>query len=907
MYIYHNIIINIVRSTLTQFEEKAKEKISLIIKDKLILLEKYLLQDNPKLQMLLSSSDNEYTNDIINFLFLLRTNQEISYNIIINNSNALYNPNLTTLYTDFLYEDYLSKDYISNEYLLLVYRILNKEINSNYIKVTEPITFLHHEPCGKMLLNLCRNPQVLNIFKYIFKPVFEETNKFNFLLSFNIDNLSTIVSKKIQFEDEKEPIIDEQTFFDVFITDIDREVIQKEIEKTNDKNMKDYLNQQIEFIIQEKKEDLFQSSVFLDLIYKFENSLELLQVYKNLMFKAMHIVHLLIKQMYDNIYMMPKGMRYICKIISILFKKRFKDIKQFELNAFISRFVFMKFFREFILSKNFFKVLKKQNYDISANIELLFNIICDFLSGHFERAECMPTLTIFNWFFIHEMPLVFDFYDKLIDLPLPDCIQNFIQNENKDINLFEYDFNKEEKEQLVKAYSFTYTQNHIFSMIEIINSNIKIFEEMKGWNDIKDVYNKLKNKFYKEQQKSFMNDYDTKQIFFSKTVIAYSNKLKNILSVINNDSSPVDIKDKIKNCLIEILSEIDMNKVPIKEEIKSVFDFINVISEYPSYPFVSISERTYFDIQFIKENYKAITKEDFIEIFKSIIEEIKDKMNTIDIDLVSDSNSLIYHNANKVSDALIKLTKSIKRDKKLGEMKIYIKKNILLFTTKKYKNIEKLMKKVISNDERTIPISYTSNPQTDTKNGFVISITDYLECIRNVGVSLYHIILILNALFSALKELIQVESVTFTYEDFKEIIFIKLYLLLFSSKETDKDAKYLMKCNAGADENLINNSIFGDKMSYCIRKIEKIDKVYSPEKKMKMFQKVKSIIEEYFIATKRDRTKEEMNIYKYIFLRAKLTKFESTIEYMKFYSEKKDETFNADIAKLTNILNSTLG
>ena len=76
---------------------------------------------------------------------------------------------------------------------------------------------------------------------------------------------------------------------------------------------------------------------------------------------------------------------------------------------------------------------------------------------------------------------------------------------------------------------------------------------------------------------------------------------------------------------------------------------------------------------------------------------------------------------------------------------------------------------------------------------------------------------------------------------------------------------------------------------------------------MKMFQKVKSIIEEYFITTKRDRTKEEMNIYKYIFLRAKLTKFESTIEYMKFYSEKKDETFNADIAKLTNILNSTLG
>ena len=63
MYIYHNIIINIVRSTLTQFEEKAKEKISLIIKDKLILLEKYLQQDNPKLQMLLSSSDNEYTND----------------------------------------------------------------------------------------------------------------------------------------------------------------------------------------------------------------------------------------------------------------------------------------------------------------------------------------------------------------------------------------------------------------------------------------------------------------------------------------------------------------------------------------------------------------------------------------------------------------------------------------------------------------------------------------------------------------------------------------------------------------------------------------------------------------------------------------------------------------------------
>ena len=865
-------------------------------------------QDIPKSQILLSSSDNEYTNDIINFLFLIRTNQEISYNIITNNSNVLHNPNLTTLYTDFLYDDYLSKDYISNEYLLIVYRILNKEINSNYIKVSEPITFLHNEPCGKIILNLCRKPQVMNIFKYIFKPIFEEINKFNFLLSFTIDNLSTIVSKKIQFEDEKEPIIEEQTFFDVFITDIDKEVIQKEIEKTNDNNMKDYLNQQIKTINQEKKENLFQSAVFLDLIYKFENSFELLQVYKNLMFKAMHIVHLLIKQMYDNIYMIPKGMRYICKIISILFKKRFKDIKQFELNAFISRFVFMKFFREFILHKNFFKVLKKENYDMSSNIELLFNIICDFLSGHFERAECMPTLTIFNWFYIHEMPLVFDFYDKLIDLPLPDFLQNIIQNEDKELNVFEYDFNKEEKEQLVKAYSFTYTQSQIFSMIEIINTKITIFEEMKGWNDIRDVYNKLKNKFYKEQQKSFMNDnYDIRQVFFSKTVLSYSNKIKYIFDVINNDSTSVDIKDKIKHCLIGLLSEIDMNKVPIKGEIKSVLDFINVISEYSSYPFVSISDRTYFDIQFIKENYKEISEEDFIEIFRTISEEIKNKMNKIDIDLVSDSNSLIYHNINEVSNALIKLTKSIKRDKKLGEMKIYIKKNILLFTTKKYKNIEKLMKKVISNDERTIPISYTSNPQTDTKNGFVISITDYLECIRNVGVSLYHINLILNALFSAIKELIQVENVTFTYEDFNEIIFIKLYLLLFSSKETDKDAKYLMKCNVGVDENLIKNSIFGDKMNYCIRKIEKIDKVYSPYKKMKMFRKVKSIIEEYFIATKRDRTKEEMNIYKYIFLKAKLTKFESTIEYMKFYSEEKDGTFNADIAKLTNILNSILG
>ena len=86
-------------------------------------------------------------------------------------------------------------------------------------------------------------------------------------------------------------------------------------------------------------------------------------------------VEQLMEDIIKNISLLPNSIKYICKIISILIKRKFKNIKKSEENGFISKFIIGKllipilefpsynaYIGDFIISEKTLKNIQILNY-----------------------------------------------------------------------------------------------------------------------------------------------------------------------------------------------------------------------------------------------------------------------------------------------------------------------------------------------------------------------------------------------------------------------------------------------------------------------------------------------------------------------------------------------------------------
>ena len=77
-------------------------------------------------------------------------------------------------------------------------------------------------------------------------------------------------------------------------------------------------------------------------IFETNLSTHILTFYQNDFLKVISYIEQLLNDLKNNILLLPNSIKYICKIISILIKNRFKDITKTEENAFISKFLIEK-------------------------------------------------------------------------------------------------------------------------------------------------------------------------------------------------------------------------------------------------------------------------------------------------------------------------------------------------------------------------------------------------------------------------------------------------------------------------------------------------------------------------------------------------------------------------------------
>lgn len=171
-----------------------------------------------------------------------------------------------------------------------------------------------------------------------------------------------------------------------YLPNLDINEFEEIINNTKDQDMIDFLNKYKQILLNDK--DIFSNEQIVNIICKMNNSDLLITLYQVNFLKIIEFIDLLIESLLQNIKIIPKSIRYICKLISNLLKKKFPEMKTIAINSFIGQFFFIDlmiplFKSPFNLFINDF-VISRQTLD---NLTIFFEIFSKFALGNLFTDE----------------------------------------------------------------------------------------------------------------------------------------------------------------------------------------------------------------------------------------------------------------------------------------------------------------------------------------------------------------------------------------------------------------------------------------------------------------------------------------------------------------------------------------
>ena len=525
---------------------------------------------------------------------------------------------------------------------------------------------------------------------------------------------NSFLFNKIMMEEENEKNKEKDLFefetYDLFSTKYIPDLSIKELYlklKTNDNfKMKDYLQFQINNSSQNKTpsnnlEDKLQNNDFysnqkvLDKVFKSKCSDMIIYCYQYDFMKVITIIEEIFKSLLGNLPLLPYSIKCLCKIISVLIKKRFHGLSNTEENSFIAKFFFCKLFAPIFKNPATSALINK--YIISGktihNLEIIIPIILHLVSGRLFRNGGKHTdFTPFNWFFIDEMPSVLKFFDYIINkVKLPDFIEKCL--EDKLDEDYKYDYFKENPDEVICHRSICFNINDINCLLEnmknckdilfpknsyTISGLQKCFEKL--YNNkanqliIKDLKNdKLYDKGETSEKIQIINYYIVTDFIYNnkyKYLFQLEQKLpqfsiKELKDIKNDEENIQNNIIKVKNYLNTLLYNY-RNLVKTDFEEGTTSNLINILKELKifmkSSNFVidgTIPSEWYITslIESLKKIPKQYREKDHELLFDSIEKEVNDSINSLDFEILSiclnkmkyiRKNIIYYDNAKEI-------------------------------------------------------------------------------------------------------------------------------------------------------------------------------------------------------------------------------------------------------------------
>ena len=292
----------------------------------------------------------------------------------------------------------------------------------------------------------------------------------------------------------------------------------------------------------------------------------LYQIYIQDFFEIISFLEQLTEDLMKNILLLPNSIKYICKIISILIKKKFNNITKIEENVFISKFLIGKllipilsfpsynaYISDFIISRNTINNINILN----KIIQKLF--LGKLFSNNIEEGEYTP----FNRFIIEKIEHVFNFFEKSKNVYLPNFIEKYINDELPQD--YSYEFFNENKGEIYATISICYTIDNLQNLIKGLEKceDLLLTKYPKA--------NKLKKTFSKIKKEEFFKEI---KVVDNQKKIHHKNSYK------DNEKNKDKDKDKEKEKEIEILNFYLYNENIIEKDYESLFIINNNIGNF---------------------------------------------------------------------------------------------------------------------------------------------------------------------------------------------------------------------------------------------------------------------------------------------------------------------------------------
>ena len=465
--------------------------------------------------------------------------------------------------------------------------------------------------------------------------------KINFKKQFNLEDevihdnqpltkeLSPLYNEDIEFELESNIKNDCNTNY---FEDLTEEILSEKLKELSDPDLIAFYEDLIN-----KLKSLFHnpyafanSNFFLTLKqdYYFEEKNILAKIYlKNFLF-IQEQVEDIIQSLIDKIATIPFTLRCICTMIDKLIQKKFPKFPKYFRHSFIGKFLFNKcIFPMLILentngSKNTI-FTKSQIGCLKCIVSVLDNANKCKLFDNYKDVE----KTMFNYYLLEIIPILNKFYDKLVDMQLPNKLNKLINDSKKIGN---YDYFKENPDEILRIKTVCFNEKDILFIIRLLNKNIELFKDLPEFNRIKSAL--------KERE---MNERELEKIIFEQKKLRFQKKIdtdnkgEGFYIFIYNEQNP-----KLDYKLKEFFKEDKKKKKDkksllfrIKNSIKAILRRLNLLN---------FNEYSYL-------NY-ANSNENFFQALNCTLKDFDDEENKIPL---SWHSKFIINNKNKLDQGYI--------------------------------------------------------------------------------------------------------------------------------------------------------------------------------------------------------------------------------------------------------------
>ena len=440
--------------------------------------------------------------------------------------------------------------------------------------------------------------------------------------------------------------------------------------------------------------DLFTNSglnlVLNDSYFRANKSLIIKKYIDNFLFIKKKIDYL-IQTLIDKISTIPYTVRCICKVISLLMYKKFPQLPKYLRNSFLGKFIF---------DKCIFPVLTFENKNVmdsrifSSSTKKCLNVIISVLSNA-NRCCLFPTTTdtektIFNYYLLEIIPILNQFYEKVIDIELPKALEDLVSKvklkieKNIDNKIFNFkrkndnrryiqlnkevetkkepiklendilfDYFKENDDEIMHLESICFSLSDVLFILSLIKKKPQIFQGLYKY----EFFNKTYERIQFESNKLndiFKRNPKTKQFFIifrdeknSKLEKLLRNTQNNISTFMTVDQDSDLICKRIKFCIKTILKGLNLlnnkdyshlNKAITSNKFFSAIKYtLNDLSEYSEehdqiplkwYGQYINSYKDLLDKEYQKNDFEKLYEELFKEEEK-ILKELKSFSSTI--------------------------------------------------------------------------------------------------------------------------------------------------------------------------------------------------------------------------------------------------------------------------------------